>query len=618
MIRKAANTIVVGLALVGLCSPQPVMARINLRNVADYFDNWRDRSDRHHGCFENGGYVAGDFHNHTSFSDGSVAVQRLEYESLETWDLDWFAQSGHGGAFSRDGRLDDFNYDCSADGQGDVLENTVGLENFKGDGAGTGYCGAVNMWRWQSLQELAYPKTMDKYAQFGKPIWQAFEYQVPGHEHCSMGNIAGQFNPKYGNANALAQFEYLFDMEDNDTSEGDGQGWTGKIANPPKDGEDAGIAGHAKAVKSVEWLQKYYPKTSYVVWAHIERKGAWNKDKGGNNTGYNVEHFRDFNNAGPDVAFGFEGQPGHQASGSRGGFGDGAFGGTYGGSGYYSATVGGLWDALLGEGRNWWLFASSDWHNRGDFSPYDVKTTADFWPGEFQKDYLWVDRKDPDPQDIIDAMRSGNSFTVMGDLIDDLEFTISNGWGKEANMGETLKVRSGNEVQIKVRVHDPDGKNRCPYSFNNPSLAQVGVDIYKPLNQPELNNVQLICGGVTGRISPSSDEYTKATNDNMWTVDVIPISEMTDEGDGWYSVEKTITVNGSFYCRLRGTNLPPNTPNETDAEGNPLADSLAVNIICNDEGCPAHIGGQGGSVNNDVEAWSDVWFYSNPIFVRVK
>jgi hypothetical protein len=78
---------------------------------------------------------------------------------------------------------------------------------------------------------------------------------------------------------------------------------------------------HQKVVASVEWLQNNYPRTSYVVWAHIERKGSFNPDKA-YNTGYNVENFRDFNNAGPDVAFGFEGQPGHQADGSRGGFGD--------------------------------------------------------------------------------------------------------------------------------------------------------------------------------------------------------------------------------------------------------------------------------------------------------
>jgi hypothetical protein len=479
------------------------------------------------------------------------------------------------------------------------------------------------MWRWQSLQALAYPKTMEKYRQFGKPIWQAYEYQVPGHEHCSTGNIAGQFDPRNANADALAQFEYLFDMEDNDFSEGADQGWTGKISNPPKDGVDAGIDGHAKAVKSVEWLQKNYPDTSYVVWAHIERKGPWNKNKGGNNTGYNVEHFRDFNNAGPDVAFGFEGQPGHQASGSRGGFGGTAFGGTRGGTGKYSAEVGGLWDALLGEGRNWWLFASSDWHSRGSFSPYDVKTTGDFWPGEFQKDYLWSEKINPQPQDIIDAMRSGNSFTVMGDLIDDLQFTISGAKrGKgEANMGETLKIKSGSEVLVQVRVHDPAGKNRCPYRFDNPSLAQVGIS--QPLNMPELDNIQLICGYVSGRISPASPDYTKASNDDMWTVEVINKADMIDEGDGWYSFEQIISADDDFYCRLRGTNLPPDTPNETypldtdapEGPGGPMLDSEAGNIPCDDIDCPSHINGY---VNNDVEAWSDLWVYSNPIFVSVK
>ena len=147
-------------------------------------------------------------------------------------------------------------------------------------------------------------------------------------------------------------------------------------------------------------------------------------------------------------------------------------------------------------------------------------------------------------------------------------------------------------------------------------MAQVGI--FQPLNKPELNNVQLICGDVTGPISPLSPDYTKATNDNMWPVEVVKKTDMVDEGDGWYSFKRTLSAKGDFYCSLRGTNLPPNTPNETDANGNPLADQLAGNITCNDAGCPAHIGGQGGALNNDVEAYSDIWFYSNPVFVNVK
>ena len=57
-----------------------------------------------------------------------------------------------------------------------------------------------------------------------------------------------------------------------------------------------------------------------------------------------------------------------------------------------------------------------------------------------------------------------------------------------------------------------------------------------------------------------------------------------------------------MYFRLRGTNLAPNTPYETDAQGNPLPDTLATE----------HLG-----LDGPEEAWADLWFYSNPIFVRV-
>lgn len=620
---QLSKTIPIALFVASMCSlPQTIVAKNNSQHIDIDLQINKHRMDFNQGHYGHrpGSYKAGDFHNHTTFSDGSISIQRLTYESVDTFGLDWFAQSGHGGKFSRDGRLDDFKYNCNADGQGDVWANTVGLNNIKGDPTGPSYCDETAMWRWQSLQEYAYPKMIEKARQYRKPIWQAFEYQVPGHEHCSLGNITGQFMGRFGNADALAEFEYLFDYKDNDTSGGEGQGWSGKIANIGN-APGAGYEMHKKGVASIEWLQTHYPKTSYAIWAHIERKGTFNPDKA-YSTGYNVEHFRDFNNVGPDVAFGFEGQPGHQASGSRGGFGGRAFGGTRGGTGKYSAEVGGLWDALLGEGRNWWLFASSDWHNRGSFTPYDKETTNDFWPGEFQKDYLWVDKPFAKPQDIIDAMRSGNSFTVMGDLIDNLEFTISGEWGaRQAHMGETLKIRSGQDLTIRVRVHDPEGKNHCPYAFDNPSLAQVGIS--QPLNQPELDNIQLICGDVTGPISPSDEAYTDATNDKMWPVDIVSRTDMADEGDGWYSFEWKVYGDRNFYCRLRGTNLPPGTPYETypldtdapEGPGGPMLDSETDNIACSDENCPPHVGGM---VTHDVEAWSDIWFYSNPIFVVVK
>src|SRR5262245_19023347 len=47
-------------------------------------------------------YVAGDFHNHTTCSDGSISMQKLVNKATETpWGLDWFVQSGHGGNGNR-------------------------------------------------------------------------------------------------------------------------------------------------------------------------------------------------------------------------------------------------------------------------------------------------------------------------------------------------------------------------------------------------------------------------------------------------------------------------------------------------------------------------------------
>ena len=56
-----------------------------------------------------------------------------------------------------------------------------------------------------------------------------------------------------------------------------------------------------------------------------------------------------------------------------------------------------------------------------------------------------------------------------------------------------------------------------------------------------------------------------------------------------------------MYYRIRGTNLPSDTPNETDSEGSPLADAIAREDL---------------NVGRVEAAWKDLWFYSNPIFVE--
>ena len=73
--------------------------------------------------------------------------------------------------------------------------------------------------------------------------------------------------------------------------------------------------------------------------------------------------------------------------------------------------------------------------------------------------------------------------------------------------------------------------------------------------------------------------------------------------DGYYVITYRIKdLEKSMYFRLRGTNLAVNTPYETDAAGNPLSDFLATDNL---------------GLDGAVEAWADLWFYSNPIFIYV-
>ena len=72
-----------------------------------------------------------------------------------------------------------------------------------------------------------------------------------------------------------------------------------------------------------------------------------------------------------------------------------------------------------------------------------------------------------------------------------------------------------------------------------------------------------------------------------------------DSGNGWKKITYQAEVNGKMYFRLRGTNLALNTPEELDGAGNPLPDLAEENTA--------------------VKAFSDLWFYSNPVFVeRIK
>lgn len=731
-----------------------------------------------------GSYLAGDYHNHTTCTDGAMSVETVVSESLITYGLDWFAQTGHGGEGPRDCRFDDPEYNGANSGAGDYWENTVGLEGIEGDEENTSGYGASaffedgdarEMWRWQIIDDFAY----DLQAQVGrmadKPAWIGVEHNAPGHEHISMGILNGQFRgAASANATATAQFEYLWDRSDDDGSAPRGfeDGFPAEYglkselkANGTLSEAETGLAGHERAVNSVTWLRDNFRANAYYVPAHVERQGGFDPNS---TRGFNVEHLRDFHNAGlltnrftgPSIAFGAEMLAGHQfANGGRGTYEldrPTAGLGTYGGAGAYSGaevavpghafdggeglvsgntsattdivmpTHGGelteddliavrdafdanfdgrltepsgsdhfdslqlsdttdadnpyvrfvlgrpgvatMWDAMLGEGRRYFNFTNSDWHNRGRFGPFEPQSTLDAWPGEYGKVYSYVEGeefgfKGSTARKIVEGMRTGNSYSVHGDLVSEFYMAMCQG-DRCATMGETLKVRADGEPTVQLRMYmiDPDGENMSPYKFDNPSLLQIGMN--QPMNEPVLDHVDVIRGDITGEITSDQAEYkTTVANHSAeiaFRFDDQGSHQLRDNGDGYLVADvdiPTSSITNDMYFRARGTNMPVGTPNETDLNGNPLLDDFSALIPCTATGsgvsneeiaadaaavmvstgnsgfrtgnsvtgdfdpyaCPAHLPIDENGVkflDADVEAWADLWFYANPIFIE--
>ncbi len=509
-------------------------------------------------------YLRGDLHQHTTFTDGSNSMKTMMYMSNK-YQLDWWLNSEHGGGFTMDalGELDTippFDEKMNAGRYWD----SYNPKPIIGDSMSSG--GHQRMWQWQALRNFMFPAILEARATYpGKLIALGVEWNVPGHEHCSVGILTNQFD-KNPNCIPLAEFEYKYDNSDRDTSGGMLQGWSKSTQT-----------GHAKAIEAIEWLQQNHPTTSWVIFNHPERKNS-----------YTVADFRDFSNAGPSLAMGFESMPGHQKGPKRGEYSkkyNTTGGCTYGGVGIFAAKVGGLWDALLGEGRKWWLYTNSDCHAVGSDSA--MRTGPDFWPGEYNVMYVNVGQQ-LTPQSLVDGLKSGDVWIVSGDLIDSLSFKVNN-----VSMGQWAHPDAQGKVTISVTVRDPNKDNYNTYSdYKNPSL----------------HHIDIIAGEVTGLKQPGTAEYADATNpttkviarfdDNGGESDANSIvSQKWTRNGEIISFTYTVSVQKPMYFRLRGTNHPLNKINETDAYGNPLPDTLISATA--------------------ASAFDDLWFYSNPIFVSV-
>ena len=145
---------------------------------------------------QTGEYVTGDFHQHTTYSGGDYTIGHV-MEASNKYGLDWWSNSDHGGAREFWGK-------ASGDDLGTRVTWKCAGVKLLGDPNEDGY-----MWRWQSLKYYSFQDILIWRRVFpDKLILQAFEWNVPGHQHANVSIIANQFDDGNENCDPLAQFEY--------------------------------------------------------------------------------------------------------------------------------------------------------------------------------------------------------------------------------------------------------------------------------------------------------------------------------------------------------------------------------------------------------------------------
>lgn len=485
-----------------------------------------------------GKWMTGEYHAHTCESkdaDGAKNTPEMVFDNaFNTYGLDYLFLADHLRSGSDGSELD---------ANANPLGTKIAMSN------------AMQLYQLPKIQSLL---SSGKYN--GKVIYTGNEWDMPMHDHVSVGLLTNGKNEQ-APVEAVKQFQYLF------TKCSPGEFTSEEIAQW---GNTQYNSTAQDALEAIKWVKNNYPN-SYMLLNHPSRHN-------GGSGMVTIKDIRDFNNLAPNVVFGFEGMPGNQMSpdGNRCELKD-----IYGGADVMIAKVGGVWDALLGEGRHFWNFANSDFHFKIS-GPY----SSGYWPGEYSKNHTWVEGNDVNA--IVNGLRSGKSYSTYGDLINSLDFKLS-GNNQQAEMGGTLDAAQGDSVTVTIRFKSPE-KN------NNGDSVQV-------------DHVDLISGEVHSKIDPSSPDYTKATNDTTKVVARFTNKDWTTDKEGYHVITfKTNSADKSRYFRLRGTNLGIDVPGKME-NGEPLQD-----VSINSTNTPD---------NNERFAklnernYSNLWFYSNPIFMNV-
>lgn len=421
---------------------------------------------------------------------------------------------------------------------------------------------------YQGLQqEINKVKALQEEGKYeDKLIFSGFEWDMLGLDHAAVGIIAPNEEQMI---EGIKEFEYRYSKETKDTY------FTNEETE--KYGKRYNENIKENTFHAIGWLKENYPD-SYVLINHPARKN-------GGESELKIEDIRRMNDIAPNIVFGFEGILGNQMSND----GRGESKEVYGGADGMLAEVGGMWDALLGEGRRFFTFANSDFHFKVRKDPTGGSYSG-YWPGEYSRNYTWVEGNTM--KDLADGLRSGKSFAVTGDLIDALDFRAK-GKSEEVEMGDTLKVQKGEEVTLTVRFKSPEVNNyQTLFGTDTDTTNEVAVD-----------HIDLISGEVTGKISANSEAYTNDKNETTKVIQTFTSEDWITDEEGYNTLTFTVKADKDSYYRLRGTNLEVSVEGQTDEMGNPLRDEIKERPSAD-------------SIND--HNYSDLWFYGNPIFVDVQ
>jgi hypothetical protein len=480
-------------------------------------------------------WLAGDHHIHTQYSSDAQYRVLDQAQKGHAYGLDWLVITDHGSATHAKIGVDKVNPD--------IVKTRA------------------------ELPELL--------------TFQGLEWNIPAAEHATVF-----VHPGRNEVEVLKQFENAYD------------GSLLPSTNTNAQNEALAIAG----IKFLgEQVRKRKIDGALFFANHPARRGI--------DSPHEIRNWRD---ADPTVAVGFEGAPGHQAAGipapnGRGGArgyydnnpSAASFAGyplesyrTWGGFDWMTATVGGLWDSLLAEGKAWWITVNSDSHvnyldqtERGPGSDFNangkyndpvyngsINTQAgDFWPGYYGRTN--VGASSFSYKAVIDGLRAGRVWVNHGRLIKNLDARVRVSGDRRPStgtpLGGVLQVRRGTSTELVLDIDLQDVPNWAGFV-------------------PSLKRVDVIVGTVTGPVA-DKDAFTTP---NTKVVKSFEVSKTSGKISFSYSLGR---LDKPFYLRVRGTDGNRTQPGLMGGAVDPYGPQL--------------------DVTGSADPWGDLWFYTNPIWV---